>query len=281
MKLDYVPLLQIQRDLYDIPRGHGRFEHYLRTMFPQDELGMRLPLLAMNPMGKDHVTALLEGLLSLNADDVAARAVSEAAAKLPDVPGVFKTALVVADDLMGGWTNRYANEFDYRFGGGPGHSPSGVELSLPRWLKHFWLFGVLWTSEPPSARAARAAILAAAYRVAFVHRHGQARTLRDMLAQEGHVMAMAGCTGPILDAEDITYTREVLIPYFDADDKRTCIECLFGDPAGRTLGFTPRGLSPWAGLALALHDANLFMESSGRAPGCNRNNCLQVRTQIR
>ena len=62
----------------------------------------------------------------------------------------------------------------------------------------------------------------------------------------------AGCTGPVLDAEDIAYTREVLIPYLDADDMRTCIECLFGDVAGRTLGFTPRGLSPWAGLALAL-----------------------------
>jgi hypothetical protein len=59
----------------------------------------------------------------------------------------------------------------------------------------------------------------------------------------------------VLDAEDIDYTREVLVPYLDADDMRTCIECLFGDEAGRTLGFTPRGLSPWAGLALALHDA--------------------------
>ena len=51
------------------------------------------------------------------------------------------------------------------------------------------------------------------------------------------------------------YTREVLIPYQGADDMRTCMECLFGDAAARTLGFTPRGLSPWAGLALALHDA--------------------------
>jgi hypothetical protein len=67
-------------------------------------------------------------------------------------------------------------------------------------------------------------------------------------------MALAGCIGPTLDAEDIAYTREVLIPYLDADDMRTCIECLWGDAVGRTLGFTPRGLSPWAGLALALHD---------------------------
>ena len=68
-------------------------------------------------------------------------------------------------------------------------------------------------------------------------------------------MRAAACTGPVLDEEDIAYTREVLIPYLDVDDMRTCIECLFGDAAGRTLGFTPRGLSPWAGLALALHDA--------------------------
>ena len=57
--------------------------------------------------------------------------------------------------------------------------------------------------------------------------------------------------------EDLASTREVLIPFLDADDKRTCMEYLFGDEAGRTLGFTPRGLSPWAGLALALHDARL------------------------
>jgi hypothetical protein len=78
-----------------------------------------------------------------------------------------------------------------------------------------------------------------------------------MLAQEGHVLTMAGCAGPALDEEDIAYTREVLAPYLDAEDMRTAIECLFGDEAGRTLGFTPRGLSPWAGLALALHDARL------------------------
>src|SRR5262249_54069991 len=124
-----------------------------------------------------------------------------------------------------------------------------------RWVKDYWLTGVLWSSEPPSERAVREAILTAAHRVAYTHQHGPARTLRHMLAQEGQVMALAGCTGPTLDAEDIAYTREVLIPYLDAEDLRTCIECLFGDAAGRTLGFTPPGLSPWAGRALALHDA--------------------------
>ena len=82
-----------------------------------------------------------------------------------------------------------------------------------------------------------------------------------MLAQEGYVMTMACCAHPVLDMEDISYTREVLTAYLDADDKRTAIECLFGDAASRALGFTPRGLSPWAGFALALHDASAYGRS--------------------
>jgi hypothetical protein len=260
MKLDYVPLLQVQRELHDIPRGMRRFRQYLRTIWSQDGAdGELLPLLIMNPMGNDHVSALLDALLALGADELAAGAAADAASQMADVAGECKVALVVADDLMGGGTNRYDYEFTLRFGPTDTRSRAGPSVPigsvLPRWSKHFWLACVLWSSEAPSERAVRQAVLTAAHRVAYVHRHGSARTLRDMLAQEGHVMATAGCTGPVLDEEDLAYTREVLIPYLDADDMRTAVECLFGDAAGRTLGFTPRGLSPWAGLALALHDA--------------------------
>ena len=253
MYLDYVPLMRIMRELHDIPRGMGRFRQYLRTISNHERTGLELPsLLHMNPMGKDHVTAMLDGLLDLDADGIAAQAIAEASVQLANEPGDFKVALVIADDLMGGWTNRYAEEFALRFRCGP---PSPECYRLPRWLKDFWITGVLWSSEAPTERAVREAVLMAVHRAAYVQRRGPARTLRDMLAQEGPVMAAAGCTGPVLDEEDIAYTREVLIPHLDADDMRTAIECLFGDAAGRTLGFTPRGLSPWAGLALALHDA--------------------------
>jgi hypothetical protein len=67
---------------------------------------------------------------------------------------------------------------------------------------------------------------------------------------------------PSLDDDDIAYARELLTPFLDADDMRTCIECLFGDAAGKTLGFSPRGLSPWAGLALALHDRLVHLPAS-------------------
>ena len=254
MNLEYVPLFEVQRKLQGMPRDFDRFRQYLRTIKSPHAQSLELPsLIAMNPMGKEHVTELLDALLALDADSIAARATAEASARLEDTPGDCKITLVIADDLKGGWTNRYANEFTHRFACG---GSTGI---LPRWLKHFWITGLLWSSEPASERAVREAILTAAYRTAFVQRHGPARTLRQRLAQEGAVMAMAGCTQPVLDPEDIAYTREVLVPFLEAEDMRTCIECLFGDAAGRTLGFTPRGLSPWAGLALALHDAHSGM----------------------
>jgi hypothetical protein len=279
MNLDYVPLLRVMRTIQGIPRGQPpdfngmkRFRQYVRTIFPLNKIGkidenavILLPLLAMNPMGKDHVTALLDAYLAMDGDGIGAQVAAKVAAQLADVPGDFKVGLVVADDLMGVGTNRYHCEFAWRFGPGP-LDAGGAARKRSRWLKDYWLQGVLWSSESPSERAVREAILTAAHRVAYLQQHGPARTLREMLAQEGQVMALAGCSGPTLDAEDIVYTREVLAPFLDADDMRTCIECLFGDAAARTLGFTPRGLSPWAGLALALHEARPNSASQPTGP---------------
>jgi hypothetical protein len=101
----------------------------------------------------------------------------------------------------------------------------------------------------------RAEVAACIYRTAYVQRHGLAQTLGELLAQEGYAMVMAGATAPALDADDLAYTQEVLAPYRNASGEPTLMAALFGDVAARQLGYTPLGLSPNAGLALALHEA--------------------------
>jgi hypothetical protein len=254
MKIEYVSLLPVARKLQAMPRDRARFLKYLEIIRTPDGKGCALPpLVAMNPMGREHVTALLDDLLAMDADGIAARALAEAVADLADDPGDFKAGLVIADDLRGGWTNRFAYEYGYRF---LGAGFPGGEIRLPPSMSGVWIAGVLWSSEPAAEQTVREAILAALYRIVYLQRHGGGRTLREMMAQEGWVMAMAGCTRPVLDEDDLEYTRWVLAPHLDCvPDFRMAVEYLFGDAAGRTLNFTPQGLSPWAGLALALHDA--------------------------
>ncbi len=261
MKLEYVPLFQVQRELQGLPRDYERFRQYLQTIRAPEENSLKLPsLIAMNPMGKEHVTDLLDALLALDADGVAARATAEASARLEDTPGDCKITLVGADDLKSGWTNRYANEFTHRFQCG------GTTGILPRWLEHFWITGLLWSSEPASERAVCEAILTAAYRTAYVQRHGPAARSANGWPRREPSWPWRGVPSLFSTPEEIAYTREVLMPFLEAEDMRTCIEYLFGDVAGSTLGFTPRGLSRWAGLAVALHDAR-SEQNKKRGPG--------------
>jgi len=247
MQLEFVPLLPVQRDLYRMPRGFERFREYIRTMTDQETGDLELPLVAMNPMGKDHVPALLDALIEMDADVIGEAAVAATRDRVADEPGTFKVAVVVSDDAHGGWTNRYASEFTHRF----------EEAAL---YKRGWITAIVWTGDEPSREGVRAEVETAIHRAAHILRHGPATTLREMLRQEGQAMTLAGCTSPSLDDDDLSYTREVVTPLLDASDRGTLIACLFGDDAARMLGYEPHGLSPRAGLALALHDARQAAE---------------------
>ena len=244
MQLTFVPLLQVQRDLYALPRGMERFREYIKTMTDAETGDLALPLVAMNPMGKDHVPALIDEYLALGAERIGQDAVSsvgERPSARPSEPS-YKIALVVSDDLKGGWTNRWASEYSHRI--------EGAAIT-----RRGWLTGLLWTSEPPSAGRVRDAVLTSIYRAEYLLTHAAPVTLGEMLDQEGYAMARAGCTSPELDDDDLAYTRSVIAPLGGARDRATVVACLFGDAAARALGYETRGLSDRAGLALALSEA--------------------------
>ena len=243
MHLTFVPLLQVQRDLYALPRGMERFREYIKTMTDADTGDLALPLVAMNPMGKDHVPALIDDYLALGAEEIAEHAMQSVTAKFD---ASYRVALVVSDDLKGGWTNRWASEYSHR-------------IENAAITRRGWLVGVLWTSEPASAQLVRDAVLTSIYRAEYLQTHAAPQTLGEMLDQEGYAMARAGCLTPALDDDDLAYTRSVMTPHLGARDRATVIACLFGDRAAAALGYPPQGLSDRAGLALALSQARTQM----------------------
>ena len=200
MKLVFLPLLQVQRDLYALPRGMERFREYIKTMTDPDTGDLALPLVAMNPMGKDHIPALLDEYIALGAETIAAEAIAEAGPSGGSLdPPEFKVALVVSDDLKGGWTNRWASEYGHR-------------IESQAFLKRGFLTGILWTSEPASAAAVREAVLTSIHRAEYLQTHDYPKTLGEMLEQEGYAMARAGCPAPALVGGDVEYTRTVIAP---------------------------------------------------------------------
>ncbi len=243
MNVQHIPLLKIQRDLHDIPRGMERFNAYLQTMFNDagDDVEL-LPLVAMNPMGREHVAEQLNVWLALEAETIAEEAITDAKQRLPIlIQQDYKHGFVIMDDIHGGWTNRAFLDYKLRF-----------DIQVPS--KRAWITTPLWVSDVPSKALVRQCVWMSLYRIAHIQAHGTPRTLSQMMTQEGMAGVFAGVL-PTLDKEEIDYSREVIAPYGESEHIGECIAALYGDSAARSLGYAPMGLSAQAGFNVALADA--------------------------
>lgn len=256
MFLELVPLLRVERELYEMPRGFARFRKYLATMQGGTDDVDLLPLVALNPMGKEHVAAVLDALLALDAEAVAAEAIAEAARRLRGVAGSLKVGLVVSDDAQGGWTQRQLTDARQRF-------------EIDAALKRGWVTVLLWSSEPPAREAVRRQTLAAIYRSCYVLRHGEPRTLGQMLRQEGLAAVFAEQPPPALTPEELTAIRSVIDPRRGETAYPVIVAALYGDAAAQTVGYPLLGLPENAGFTLALHEALQSGEAPEAALGVN------------
>ncbi|MFK7805426.1 MAG: hypothetical protein AB8G95_27600 [Anaerolineae bacterium] len=237
--LKHIPLLRLQRDLYDLPRGPERFQAYIAVLKDSQTGDMSLPLGNMNPMGKDHIPKLLDAYLALSADEIAQTMIEQVATDNLFGNDEFQTALVIADDAHGQWTNRISTDFKNRYDCRP-------------MFRRSWLVALLWTSETPSKESVEKTVLETIYRGVHIQRHGYPANLKQLIQQEGFAQAKSGAQNKF-DSDELEYTRELFEPLMQADDEPTLIAALFGDPAAKELGHQPLGLSKNAGLELGLY----------------------------
>jgi hypothetical protein len=233
--------LEIQRRLLKIPLGPKRFDEYLHVMTDGSQ-EIVLPLGLFNPMGKEHVMETVETLMSMGAESIAMAAIDNTHRRIKDLDDTFQVALVVIDDLEGGWTNRYSTDADHRFKPYP-KSQGG------------WAVVPFWTSKLQSIKMVNERVLENVYRALYRTRNGHPSTLREMMVQEGNSARFAGKEPKGLDHEELDYSRKVLEPYLNSDHYPTVFACLYGDNAAKEFGYTHLGLSEFAGFEVALTDA--------------------------
>ncbi len=242
MKLEFVPTLEKLLEVYGVPIGQARFDAYIAATVggAQNKADLALlPLTSANPMAKTHVNAALETWLALDVDNTARDLLLLLESELLS-EGNYKVGLTLLDDQLGGWTNRYLNDWDFRF---------------PKKVSTDWIVVPLWVSELPSLERLQMAVRAAVARVAWQAQHGLPSTLLEKLQQEGFAQAFAGVL-PSLSTDDLEYSRAVIEPFWQSVDKPVQFACLFGDAAARAVGYAPLGLSDFAGLQVAILDGN-------------------------
>ncbi len=240
LQIELIPLLRRERELYAVPRGRERFAAYLEAM-TMGTGEAALPLTTLNPMGREHVGELLDRMIAMDVEKVAAEAAADAAQRLRELDEKIRVAIVVADDLKGGWTNRYfadmANRFERKYEVARG-----------------WATAIFWTGEEPTLEHARAATLKSIYRTLHERAFGAATTLGAMMEQEGRAARFAGESVALPDAP-LRAARAIIEGHLETKAYPVIVAVLYGDEAAASLGYPPLGLPAAAGYAVALANA--------------------------
>ncbi|HEX8327410.1 MAG TPA: hypothetical protein VF629_07705 [Hymenobacter sp.] len=252
MPFEVLPVLEAMSALYEKPRDRARFDAYLALLNGNTQADLAVPVMHYNPMAKQPLVAKLHELMSLGAEAIAAETLQKlnAAGAAADEP-IFQVALNLADDLQGGWTNRYTTDYANKF-------------QLRPLLQRRFCTPVFWASEAYTADLVRRRTLAQAWRTRYQARHPRLKTVAEHLAQEQFVTEQLGLAEP-MPASDM---RNMLARYDlvrDATDSATLLTFLYGDEAAAQLGHPAWGAWPRGGgfrLARAL-------AAQGRGAGRN------------
>ncbi len=238
VKLEFVPTLEKLLEVYRVPRGQERFDAYIAATVGKADRTADLslpPLVSANPMAKEHVNLALETWLALDVEAATREVLLELESVFTNQVS-YKVGLTLLDDQKGGWTNRYLNDFGFRF---------------PEKLLQDWLVVPLWVSDSPNLETMRLEVRAVVARAVWQLEHGLAKTLLEQLQQERFALQFAGVK-QTLTLDDLEYSQTVIQPFLTSLEKPVQFACLYGDTAAREVGYEAKGLSDFAGLETAM-----------------------------
>jgi hypothetical protein len=231
MKFTLLPTIDIMLDLYQQPRGLERFQAYLKTLQGNTQGDLALPIGGFNPMAKEHIIEKLTQLKQLDTELIVENILNDLNQKFAqqNANRHFKVALNVSDDLKGGWTNRFASDYDSKFGF------SGL-------INRDFCTPIFWTSEDFTQAKISQRTLEYALRTIYWLTTPKPKTLKEHLAQEIFVASESQGKNQLqmADFEDFDkfYTENQ-----HSDNYQLIFNFFYGDQASLSLGFKPYGMN--------------------------------------
>ncbi len=230
MKFKLLPVTDIMLELYESPVNPDRFSNYLKILQGNSKGDIKIPVTFYNPMGKALVLNKLTALKNLQAEALIKETLKKINEDLSEIMPMLEisVSLALADDVGGGWTNRYTTDYESKF--------RAADL-----LKSGFCNPLFWVSETYSAAKIVERTLDYCYRTVFRLTSPSLITLEDHMQQE---TVIAG-KHPIPDSSSCQ-NFELLDAYYQkhkhTDQHSLIFNFLYGDDACNSLGYRTYGI---------------------------------------
>jgi len=230
MRFVLLPLIDIMLEYYSLPRGFERFREYISLLTGGSGDDMKLPIGGFNPMGKEHVTEKLIELKNLEAENIIANILDKMNPEFEDNDSSdeYKVSISLADDLKGGWTNRYTTDYQHKF-------------NTSAFIKRKFITIQFWTSDVISKELIEARTRESIYRLIYQLKFPRQETLEEHIQQEAFVNEKLDSVAGIKTG-DVDYYKTFYFEHKDSTDYPLIFNFLYGDRAAENLGYKPIGI---------------------------------------
>jgi hypothetical protein len=239
------PALETMAELYKLSREGGpkseRFTAYVKRV--EHEWG----LVSFNPMAGAAALEAVQQAIALGAEQIALVAAGDTISECEYTGDTVTLAVVVASAGM--WTDRLATEIEYR-------------TTAKRRADHGQV--ILWSREAITAEDVRCESVAETVRTMWTALHGQARTLRTVLAREGLAYALADPKS-IAQPENGVAITDALEILGESTTLGDIVAVLYGDAVADQMGWPPLGISDRGGAKWAAQRAKRMIAEIGEA----------------
>ncbi len=210
-----LPILDTMLALYEMPAGSARFEKYLSLLQGGKKGDLALPIGNYNPMAKPFILNYIKQLQALNIENEIEFFIQS---KQVNTPQEVAVVLNIADDLKGGWTNRFTTDYSSRFG-------------TSALLKRNFCTPIVWTSEEPELASILKVTERAIRRFLFQWERGIPKTLQEQVDQElfAYGKSPSELSLPteiqvFLDQEAKTESYHIIFPFFYGEEATAPLE---------------------------------------------------------